>query len=168
MSRKAFYSFLMIACLIFAVISIGGCGGSSSNPGKTTTGSGIIGKTVAIDFGTTEDSDFDPLDVDGNDKPDVLDFDGVQILRFGTGSTLAADENDAYHVSGTVPLAAFIEELADPNDPDEITVSLKAGTYYTVEFSKNFAFALVILSARTAMRLKELSSIQIILRQNRL
>ena len=127
----------MIACLIFAVISIGGCGGSSSNPGKTTTGSGIIGTTVAINFGTTEYSDFGPLDVDGNGKPDILDFDGAQILRFGTGST-----NDVYHVSGTVPLAAFIEELADPNYPDEITVSLKAGTYYTVEFSKNFAFAL--------------------------
>ncbi len=143
MSKKLFYSLLMIACLIFAVISIGGCGGSSSSNPEKTTGSGIIGSTIKIDFDRAErESAFDPIDVDGNGRPDALDLYGAQILRFGTGSSLAPDENGVYHANGTVPLAAFIEELADPNEPDEITVSLKAGTYYTAEFSKNFAFSL--------------------------
>ena len=79
----------------------------------------VIGKVIRLGF-----------DDDNDNKPDVLDFDGVQQLyiNFSGGSA-----------SGVVPFMVWMKKLATQSSPDIITTTLDAGTTYTVEVSKNFA-----------------------------
>ena len=70
------------------------------------------------------------LDIDNDNKPDVLDFDGVQQLYAAESGTV---------LSGEVPFMVWMASLPKQNSPDIITTQLTAGTSYTFEVSKNFA-----------------------------
>ncbi len=117
MSRKLFFA---SAALMFTAL-FSGCGGSSSSISSDTPSSStsFVGASVKLGF-----------DEDNDNKPDVLDFDGVEQLYINSsGST----------VSGAVPFMVWVSELATQSSPDIITTNLTAGTDYSVEFSKNFA-----------------------------
>ncbi len=69
-------------------------------------------------------------DIDNDNKPDVLDFDGVQQLYATESGTV---------LSGEVPFMVWMSSLPEQDSPDIITAQLTAGTTYTFEVSKNFA-----------------------------
>jgi len=102
----------------------GGGGNGTSNSGNVNIG----GNTVL------SNEDFDS---DGNGVPDVLDFNGVSIKFFKASSTGSAQTADTASVQ--VPAMVFFEKLNEASNPDEISVTLQAGTEYTFEFSKNLA-----------------------------
>ena len=79
----------------------------------------VIGKVIRLGF-----------DDDNDNKPDVLDFDGVQQLYINSSGGSA---------SGVIPFMVWMKELATQTSPDIITTTLDAGTTYTIEVSKNFA-----------------------------
>ena len=70
------------------------------------------------------------IDIDNDNKPDVLDFDGVQQLYAAESGTV---------LSGEVPFMVWMSSLPEQDSPDIITARLTAGTTYTFEVSKNFA-----------------------------
>ncbi len=70
------------------------------------------------------------LDSDNDNKPNVLDFDGVQQLYAKTDGT---------ELSGAVPFMVWMSSLPAQSSPDIITTELTAGTPCTFEISKNFS-----------------------------
>ena len=120
MNRKLFFAAMSVMLLtLFAFGS--GCGGSSSSLSSddTQVSGGVVGSTVYLG-----------LDRDDDNKPDVLDFDGVQQLHAKTDGT---------ELHGTVPFMVWMSSLPAQASPDIITADLAARTTYTFEVSKNLA-----------------------------
>ncbi len=124
----------------------GGCGGGNNNILSQDTGDGsnednllvaddsFIGRSVSLE-----------LDSDGDNKPDVLDFDGAAqfyIKNRNDSGNLSASGVRAASVEGEVPFMVWVDELGEVTNPNEIKAYLEAGTDYTLEFSKNFTESL--------------------------
>ena len=73
------------------------------------------------------------LDINNNNKPDVLDFDDVQHLHSSTSGT---------ELNAVVPFMFWMDSLPSQYSPDIISIELTAGTDYTFELSRNFADSL--------------------------
>ena len=148
MRSKSFYTLVLSALLVFAVIASQGCGGSS-NKFRPVGYSGDSGedeetsRTGSIVIGGESILVGDNLDTDNNGKPDFLDFDGVSITH------VQASESPS-SITVQAPSMTFFKELkdADKEDPDTVHVNLQAGTEYTVEFSKNLADSVTSLLPR--------------------
>ena len=136
MNRRIFFSALGVVMLAFFAFS-SGCGSSTSSlssntstsPDNTTTpqdtptvSAGVVGREVVLE-----------LDSNNDNKPDILDFDGVQQLYARTSGT---------KLSGDVPFMVWIDSLPAPYSPDIVTTVLTAGVTYTFEVSQNFADSL--------------------------
>lgn len=138
-----FFAVISVMVLaLFAFVTAGGCGGSSNlasidstisdTPTKPDTpqSSDIPSSDPAVTgvfVGATATFGFD---IDNDNKPDVLDFDGVQQLYAHT---------DGAKLSGAVPFMVWIDSLPEQTSPDIISTDLTAGVLYTFEVSKNFA-----------------------------
>lgn len=105
----------------FAISS--GCGGSSSSSSKSSSAvESIIGSKIILG-----------LDSSNNDKPNILDFDGIQQLHSTSSGT---------EIHATVPFMFWMASLPSAYSPDIITTELIAGVEYTFELSRNFAESL--------------------------
>ena len=123
---------------LFALVSSGGCGGSNNlasintqipdtpdtqtDPDIPAVIESIVGSEIIL-----------ALDINGNNKPDVFDFDKVQQLHSSTSGT---------ELHAAIPFMFWMASLPDQNSPDIITTELTAGTDYTFELSRNLAEAL--------------------------
>ena len=109
MNRKLFFAAMSV--MLLALFAFGsGCGGSSSSVSSddTQVSEGVVGSTVYLG-----------LDRDNDNKPDVLDFDGVQQLHAKTDGT---------ELHGTVPFMVWMASLPAQDSPDIITADLAART----------------------------------------
>ena len=128
MKRSVFFTAVAVVMLAFFAFN-SGCGGSSSSdtPSSETPSGSVPAQNSGIVVGNVIRLGFDD---DNDNKPDVLDFDGVQQLYINSSGGNA---------SGVVPFMVWMKELATQSSPDIITANLDAGTAYSVEVSKNFA-----------------------------
>ena len=134
MHRKIFFSALAVMMLAFFAFS-SGCGSSTStlssstspnnttNPNDSTSVSaGVVGREAVL-----------KLDSNNDNKPDILDFDGVQQLYAAASGT---------ELSGEIPFMVWMDSLPEPYSPDIVTTVLTAGVTYTFEVSRNFTDSL--------------------------
>ena len=128
MKRSVFFTVLAVVMLAFFAFS-SGCGGSSSSdsPSSDTPSGSVPAQNSGTVVGNVIRLGFDD---DNDNKPDVLDFDGVQQLYINSSGS---------EVAGVVPFMVWMKKLATQSSPDIITANLDAGTAYSVEVSKNFA-----------------------------
>ena len=134
MHSKSFYTLVLSALLVFAVIASQGCGGSSSNSfsrGGDSDEGEAIGSVVIGGETILKNYNFD---INGNGKPDFLDFDSVAITHVEASLTPSS-------ITVQTPAIISFAELKkmDAGEPDTVHVNFQAGTEYTIELSKNFA-----------------------------
>ena len=116
MKRSVFFTVLAVVMLAFFAFS-SGCGGSSSSdtPSSETPSGSVPAQNSGTVVGNVIRLGFDD---DNDNKPDVIDFDGVQQLYINSAGGSA---------SGTVPFMVWMKELATQANPTIITAALDAG-----------------------------------------
>ena len=135
MRRKYFYVFFFVIMLAFTAFISGGCGSSSSNLSAGNNGNDNNNNTVAESIiGKTVNLTLSGMDTDGDNKPDVADFDGVEFFYGPSTSTDSAADID----NAIIPFMYWANYLRDESDPDVIWTELTAGQAYTLEFTNNF------------------------------
>lgn len=157
MKQKKFLYCVFALLMIFAVSTLGGCGGGSGGGNSLSVGDNTSPQqnneeqTSPILESESATRPETPMvismgmDIDGNNVPDFLDFYGVPQLHlnnsvsssrkvFAASSVLAAAEMNL-----TVPSMIWLDKLYKESEGANVfLVPLDAGTEYTFEFSKNF------------------------------
>ncbi|MBQ9628155.1 MAG: hypothetical protein IJR43_02690, partial [Synergistaceae bacterium] len=120
------FSFVVFSLLIiFAVVSFGGCGGSSNSfsGGNNNEKGGVTGAEYYV-------LDFENPDTDGDGIPDVLDLGDIEEKYYGKDDIIT---DRKISVPSRHYLGRFKRAV---ESPDSFVVDLTAGTEYTVEISK--------------------------------
>ena len=164
MHNKHFFHINVIAILavvaLFCAIS-GGCGGNPSNLGFNNNNNNnndegsIDYPQVSVNCPETVFSISDlslllTMDIDDNNIPDFLDFEGIPQFHIDNSSSDTASEIfdveallDAAERNVPVPSMIWLKQLRLPTENANVfSVTLEAGKEYTFEFSRNLTESL--------------------------
>ncbi len=133
MKSNNFICVVFLLMILFAVTSVGGCGGSNGSLESSTDENPGGNQNETVEYSVLDE---DVLDSDGDGVPDILDFKEVEEFFYEKDEKISDKKI-------SVPSIHYFDKLKPYTESaDSFIVDLTAGTEYTVEFSKSFAYPL--------------------------